>query len=127
MLNRTDPPRKAPAPVAESGLLARMDPVVRRRLKRTVPIFAIAFFGVGFFFVGAGLWAFPLAGAAVGAFAAFKRSEEVVLGSVAGVAGYAATAAAVHGLPVGFGTVFVVGACAGIGALMAIDDRLGGP
>lgn len=111
---------------SETGLFSRLDPRFRRRLKRVVPAMAVLFLIVGWLFVGAGLWAFVLAGAGVGAFSAYKRPEEAVLGSVAGVAGYGATAVAAHGLPLGIGTVFVVGICGGLGALAAINDRLAG-
>ena len=73
-----------------------------------------------------GLLAFPFRGAAVGAVAAFKMSVDVVLGSVPGVAGDAATATAGRGPPMGSGTVLIVGICAFVGALMSIGDRLGG-
>ena len=62
--------RKAAEPPPGPRFLSRMDPIVLKRLRRMVPIFAIAYVGVGFLFVRTGLWAFALFGAAVGAFAA---------------------------------------------------------
>jgi hypothetical protein len=119
--------RMAAAAPAGPGLLSRLDPRVRRRLKRVVPTLAVLFVIVGWLFVGTGLWAFALAGAAVGAFSAFKRPGEGVLGPAAGAAGYGATALAIHAVPLGLGMVFIIGICGCLGALVAIDDRLGGP
>ena len=118
--------RIATTPPPETGPLSFLEPRARKRLRRVVPIFVVAFVIVGWLFVGTGVWAFALAGAAVGVFAAFRRWGEGALGTAAGVAAYAATAAAIHGLPLGFLMVVVVGICGGIGALMAIDDRLRG-
>ena len=85
---------------------------------------AVAFAIVGSFFVGQGLLAFALAGAAVGLFSIYRKSDEIVLGVVAGAAAYVATAVAIHAFPLGMGMVFVVGICGGFGAIVAIDDRL---
>jgi hypothetical protein len=87
--------------------------------------FGVGFFVLGCIFVGVGLWAFPPIGALVGAFAAYRRSDELVLGGVSAAAGYLACAAAVHGWPLGIQMVVIVGIFGGLGALMAIDDRLG--
>ena len=119
--------RTVAASVPESGFLSHIDPRVRKRLKRVVPTLAVLFVIVGLFFVGTGIWAFALAGAATGVFAAFKRPGEGALGAFAGAAGYGAAAAAIRQVPMGIGAIFVVGICGCFGALVAIDDRLGGP
>jgi hypothetical protein len=87
---------------------------------------AVAFLIVALFFVGRRVWLFPIAGAAVGVFAAFRRPEEVVLGSVAAAVA-AGTTLIATGLPPGFNLVFVVPTCGLVGVLAAIDDRLAGP
>jgi hypothetical protein len=120
-------PRTAAEAPPATGLLARLPPKLRRRLRWRVPSIAAAFLVVGWWFVGVGLWAFALAGALVGVFSSWKRPEEALLAAVAGAAGYAATAAAIRAVPLGLGMVFVVGICGLVGALVAIDDRLSGP
>jgi hypothetical protein len=109
----------------ETGLFSRVEPRFRRHLKRTVPLLAVAFLVVGSICVGVGLWGFVVAGAAVGVFAAYRRSDVIVLASVAGAAGLCAQALAMHGLPFSILPFVIVGLCGGLGALAAIDDRLG--
>jgi hypothetical protein len=116
-------PAEASAP--ESAFWARFPLRFRRRLKRCLLVFAVGFLLLGWLWVGVGLWAFPLVGALVGVFAAYRRSDEVVLGGVSAAAGYGACALAMHGPPLGLSAVVIVAMFGGLGALMAIDDRLG--
>lgn len=122
---KTASTRAREAEASETGFFSHFEPRFKRRLKRIVPMLAIAFLVAGWFFVGVGLWAFLLAGAAVGVFSAYRRSDELVLGAVAAVAGYGATALAIQGFPLGIGVVILVAIFGGLGALAAIDDRLG--
>jgi hypothetical protein len=122
---KTRSTRAGEAETPKTGFFSRFEPRLKSRLKRIVPMLAGAFFAVGWFFVGVGLWAFVLAGAAVGVFSAYRKSDELVLGAVAAVAGYAATALAIQALPLGTYAFILVGICGGLGALAAIDDRLG--
>jgi hypothetical protein len=62
----------------------------------------------------------------VGVYAAIKRPEQTVLGSVAAAAGFATTLA-VAGFPPRIGAVFVVAGCAVAGTVAALHDRLTGP
>jgi len=75
---------------------------------------------IGWFFAdGNGVVWFALAGLFVGVFAAWRRRGEVLLGSVAAAAGFAASMLAVH-----FPLFFIVVPTGIIGFLAGIDDRL---
>ena len=103
----------------ESSDGAFLDERRRRRLLVYGPVMLLLYLLVGWFFAGQGLGWFALAGIGVGIFAAWRRRDEVLLGSVAAVAGVAASLLAVGGL-----LLFVIVATGMIGYIAGIDDRL---
>ena len=111
----------AKAPADESLLSARR----KARLLRFVPGFAVGFLLVAWICLGPHAWPFALTGAAAGAWAAWQRRSEVLVGTVAAVAGLA-TFFAVAGFTPGMGMGIVMIGCGIVGFLAGLDDRFRG-
>lgn len=111
--------------VEPEGLLAVLDARRRKRLARFVPAMGITFLIVGWLLVGGAFWVFGLVGAAIGAFAAWRRRSEVVLGTLSAIAGLA-TSIAIGGVIGGVSGTLTIVACGAIGFLAGLDDRLRG-
>ncbi len=110
----------AGAPSADSPW-AFLDERRRRRLAIYAPIMLVLYVVVGGFFLDTGLGWFALLGLGVGVFAGWRRQGEVLLGSVAAVAGLVASLLAVNGP-----SLLVIVATGVIGYVAGIDDRLRG-
>ena len=114
-------PKPAGTPEAEPLVSARR----KSRLSRLVPGFAVGFLLVGWVCLGSHAWPFALTGAALGAWAAWRRRSEVLVGTLAAVVGLA-TYFAIVGFVPGMGMGIVIVGCGIIGFLAGLDDRLRG-
>jgi hypothetical protein len=116
------PPANEKADVAEppeGGPLAFLDDRRRRRLTVYGPVMLLLYLFLGWFFVGQGLGWFALAGIGIGLFAGWRRRGEILLGSLAAIAGFAACV-----LAAGRPSLFVIVGSGLIGYVAGIDDRL---
>ena len=128
------PPRAAPAPpptASAAGTPGRAEdePLVgarrKARLLRLVPGFAVGFLLVGWICLGAHALPFAFTGAAMGAWAAWHRRGEALLGGAAAVVGLA-TFFLVAGLRPGMGMGIAIVGCGIVGFVAGLDDRLRG-
>lgn len=123
------PPPPAPPPLAETPSALTDEPLVgtrrKARLLRLVPGFTVGFLLVGWVCLGASALPFAVTGAAAGAWAAWRRRGEVLLGTVAALVGVA-TFFAVAGFRPSMGMGVSIVGCGIVGFLAGLDDRLRG-
>jgi hypothetical protein len=121
-------PKAAPAPVStregkDASLIGKHR---QRRLVRLIPSVAVGFFLVGWLALGVErALVFALAGAGLGALAAWSRPTEVVLGTLGAGLGLLSYLVLV-GFSPSFSMLIAIAGCGIVGFLFGIDDRLRG-